>query len=57
MFPDSEFQLTPAFIGGGRVWPKDCLRVAIDMLANLSVVAETPRAVLHLFIEAANTKI
>lgn len=52
-FPDSEIQLTPAFMGGGRVCPKDCLRVPIDILANFSAVSETPRAVLPLFIEAA----
>lgn len=52
-FPDSEIQLTPAFMGGGRVCPKDSLRVPIDILTNFSAVSETPRAVLPLFIEAA----
>lgn len=56
MFPGSETQLTPAFIGGGRVWLKECLLVGIDMLASLSAVSETPRAVLTLFTEAANQK-
>jgi hypothetical protein len=52
-FPDSETQLTPAFIGGGWVCPQDCLRAPIDMLVNFSTVSETPPADLPLFIESA----
>lgn len=55
-FPDSEIQFTPAFIGGGRVCPIDCLLPLTDKLPNFSAVSEIPRADLPLFIEAANNQ-
>jgi len=53
---DSELQLTPAFMGGGRGCPMDCLRLPIDILANLSAVSEISCVVLPLITEAANNQ-
>ena len=48
----------PHFTGGGLACPIDCSRIPTLKLANMSVVSETPRAVvLALLIDAAKSPI
>lgn len=57
MSPDPDIQGTPAFMGGGRGCPTDCLREPRLMFANFSVESNTPRAVLPLFNEPSNQRL